>query len=489
MKTINKVIRYILAAVAIFRAISFFVFISSPRPGDQEAAGMSLGAAVICGVIAGVMFYRARNEDVDLRPKPDGEESPIADLSLSILAHEQIPPPVVPEEEPPSAFTYPITSESETGASVVHEAEDVPSPVDQQPWYWGIGIGAMLLVVIVVMAIITTTNSNNSSTPRPIKANDHAEEITPTILAEAKSGNADAQARVGRAYWQGAGVPKDYVQAVFWLRKAADQGNSTAQLGLGIIYDGALEEVKGVPQDYTQAASWYRKAAEQGNDVAEFMLGRLYANGLGVPQDYAQAAAWYRKAAAEQGGMSASAQSALGALYLYGRGVPKDYAEAAAWYRKAADQDDADGEMHLGVIYFYGNQGIPRDYAQAAAWYRKAADHGNDSAQYFLGQLYESGQGVPQDYAQAAAWFQKAADQSNTNAQRYLGAFYAQGTGVPQSYADSYFWFNLAVAGLEGNDREVVAKARDFAAEKLTPLELSKAQERSTDWYASHHQK
>ena len=145
--------------------------------------------------------------------------------------------------------------------------------------------------------------------------------------------------------------------------------------------------------------------------------------------------------------------------------------------------------MHLGVIYFYGNQGIPRDYAQAAAWYRKAADHGNDSAEYLLGQLYEDGQGVPQDYAQAAAWFQRAADQGNTSAQRFLGALYAQGKGVPQSYADSYFWFNLAVAGSQGDDRELVAKARDFAAGKLTAVELSKAQERATAWYASHQQK
>jgi len=493
LKTINKIIRYVLAAVAIFRAIAFFVFISSSKPGDQEAAGVSLGAAVICGVIAGVMFYRARNDNVDLRPKPSAEEPRNSDSSQSIIiAREQERPSAVQQVELPLAFTEPIPSESDTGVPTAHKAEEGPIPADKPDSdlrNWTIGVLVVMVCGFAIFAVTHTIHSNNPSTPSSSQSNVEADEITPTMLAEAKSGSAEAQTRVGRAYWKGAGVPKDYVQAVFWFRKAAEQGNATAQVSLGVLYDGALEEVKGVPQDYAQAANWYRKAAEQGNGIAEFMLGRYYANGLGVPQDYVKAAAWYRKAAANQGGMPASAQSALGALYLYGRGVPKDYAQATAWFRKAADQDDADAELYLGVFYFYGNRGVPQDYAQAANWYRKAAEQGNNSAQYMLGQLYADGQGVPQDYAQAAAWFQKAADQGNTSAQRNLGVFYAQGTGIPQSYADSYFWFNLAVAGLKGNERETVAKARDVVAGKLTPLELSGAQKRATGWYSSHQQK
>jgi TPR repeat protein len=493
LKTINKIIRYVLAAVAIFRAIAFFVFVSSSKPGDQEAAGVSFGAAVICGVIASVMFYRARNENVDLRAKPSAEKPRNSDSSQpTIIVREQGRPSAERQVEPPLAFTESIPSESDTDVPTAHKAEEGPPPAGK-PDSDGVGLAIFSLAIFMVctvVAIFVTLNFNSTpSTPSSSQANVSAAAITPTMLSEAKSGNAEAQTRIGRAYWQGAGVPKDYVQAVFWFRKAAEQGNATAQVSLGILYDGALEEVKGVPQDYAQAANWYRKAAEQGNGIAEFMLGRYYANGLGVPQDYVKAAAWYRKAAANQGGMPASAQSALGELYLYGRGVPKDYAQATDWFRKAADQNDADAELYLGVFYFYGNRGIPRDYAQAAAWYRKAADHGNNSAQYMLGQLYSDGQGVPQDYAQAAAWFQKAADQGNTSAQRNLGVFYAQGTGVPQSYADSYFWFNLAVAGLKGDDRETVRKARDVVAGKLTPLELSGAQKRATDWYSSHQQK
>ena len=67
------------------------------------------------------------------------------------------------------------------------------------------------------------------------------------------------------------------------FRKAADQGNASAQFALGAMYFGR----KGVPQDYTEAVKWLRKAAEQGNAGAQNNLGLMYSNGKGVPQDYA----------------------------------------------------------------------------------------------------------------------------------------------------------------------------------------------------------
>ena len=89
----------------------------------------------------------------------------------------------------------------------------------------------------------------------------------------------------------------------------------------------------GVPQDLAQSMVWYRKAAEQGNSVAQIALANMYYRGDGAPQDHAQAAAWYRKAA-EQG--HAAAEAALGVMYANGRGVPHDRAEALRWLRPAA---------------------------------------------------------------------------------------------------------------------------------------------------------
>lgn len=50
----------------------------------------------------------------------------------------------------------------------------------------------------------------------------------------------------------------------------------------------------------TEAAKWARKAAEQGNPTAQYNLGTLYRDGEGVEQSDAEAVKWFRRAA-EQG--------------------------------------------------------------------------------------------------------------------------------------------------------------------------------------------
>jgi hypothetical protein len=130
-------------------------------------------------------------------------------------------------------------------------------------------------------------------------------------------------------YSHGQGVPQDYAQAIMWYRRAAEQGDATAQHNLGVMYSHS----EGVSQDYAQAIMWYRRAAKQGNAASQVNLGVMYDNGLGVPQDYAQAAQWFRRAA-EQG--DASAQYNLGLMYDNGRGAPQDYAQAYLWYNLAA---------------------------------------------------------------------------------------------------------------------------------------------------------
>ena len=89
-------------------------------------------------------------------------------------------------------------------------------------------------------------------------------------------------------YFTGTGVPEDYAKAVYWYKKAAEQGDSDAQFGLGTIYSAGTI----VPEDFTKAVYWYKKAAEQGNSDAQYSLGYLYANGFGIAEDYVFAYMW-----------------------------------------------------------------------------------------------------------------------------------------------------------------------------------------------------
>jgi TPR repeat protein len=164
---------------------------------------------------------------------------------------------------------------------------------------------------------------------------------------------------------QGKNIEKqDYVEAVKWLRKSAEQGNADAQASLGAIYLFG----KGVEQDYVEAVKWLRKSAEQGNADAQYNLGMAYDLGKGVEQDYVEAVKWYRRSA-EQG--DADAQYNLGEIYLFGKGVEQDYVEAVKWYRRSAEQGNADAQYNLGVFYAKG-EGVPKSDKMAADCFYQA---------------------------------------------------------------------------------------------------------------------
>jgi len=82
----------------------------------------------------------------------------------------------------------------------------------------------------------------------------------------------------------------DYATALQLLRPLAFQGNANAQDFLGTMYAAGL----GVPKDYVEAAKWWRKAADQGRASAQLNVGSSYRDGgEGVPQDYVLAYMWY----------------------------------------------------------------------------------------------------------------------------------------------------------------------------------------------------
>ncbi len=90
--------------------------------------------------------------------------------------------------------------------------------------------------------------------------------------------------------------------------------------------------------DRVEAVKWLRKAAVQNDTKAQITLGRCYFTGDGVEKDLAEAVKWIRKAAEHN---LAIAQSSLGSFYRNGDGVTKDYVEAYTWWLLAAAQDDA----------------------------------------------------------------------------------------------------------------------------------------------------
>lgn len=98
----------------------------------------------------------------------------------------------------------------------------------------------------------------------------------------------------------------------------------------------------------------------------------------------------------------------------YARG---NYAAALEKFRPLAEQDNAQAQFSLGVMYHQG-QGVAQDDKEAVAWWNKAAERGHVEAQGNLGMRYARGQGVAQDWVQADKWFTIAASSGNETAMK-----------------------------------------------------------------------
>ena len=52
--------------------------------------------------------------------------------------------------------------------------------------------------------------------------------------------------------------------------------------------------------------------------------------------------------------------------------VLRDIVEAEKWYRKAAEQDHANGQYRLGLLYARSRGGVLRDDDEAIRWFRRS---------------------------------------------------------------------------------------------------------------------
>ena len=251
---------------------------------------------------------------------------------------------------------------------------------------------------------------------------------------------------------------------------AAEQGDADAQYNLGLMHN----EGYGVPQHYTKGVYWDQVDEEIGmtpeddRDLGLIILTLMYADytgSLGVTQNDVKAAIWFNMAA-EQG--HADAQYRLGLKYSIGSGVVEDGVEALKWYHMAAEQGQVDAQYELGNAYSMGLD-VSEDLSEARKWYRKAAEQGHASSQTLLGAMYRD----LQIYNVAVDWYRRAAEQGYESAQFMLGFMYLEGQGVAQDYQEAYIWASLAA--VYGHTTAV--EARDKAAEKLSPSELSEAQQ------------
>ena len=210
-------------------------------------------------------------------------------------------------------------------------------------------------------------------------------------------------------------LEKDYERALEILKPLAEQGNSQAQITMGLMYDYG----HGVPKDAAESIRWYRMAAEQGVPLVQHDLGVKYFQGQGVKQNYQEAAKWWEMSA--NAGV-ADSQFNLGLMYYRGIGIDKDFQRASTLFEQAANQGHGNAQYSLAVMYAFG-QSKPKDYNKALEWFRKSAAQGVAQAQFNLGVFHENGYGLDKDMEKAREWYVLAANQGLQEAIEKLKTF------------------------------------------------------------------
>lgn len=116
----------------------------------------------------------------------------------------------------------------------------------------------------------------------------------------ADKGVSRAQFRIGYMHFLGRGFKKNRTEADRVVRAAlpaiqkfANDGRTWAQSDLGSLYEDGLV----LPRNYTEAVYWYRSAAENGYPGAQTNLGIMYALGRGVTSSRRTAVEWFQRAA------------------------------------------------------------------------------------------------------------------------------------------------------------------------------------------------
>ena len=113
------------------------------------------------------------------------------------------------------------------------------------------------------------------------------------LTQEANAGDPLAEHELGLRYLLGEGMPADTSQAVYWIKKAADQNLTSAEYNYAILLINGI----GVPWDPFKAFKLIQNAADDGMVQAQYVIGILYTDNLTVRRDYNLAYYWIKKAA------------------------------------------------------------------------------------------------------------------------------------------------------------------------------------------------
>ncbi|MDR3438686.1 tetratricopeptide repeat protein [Telmatospirillum sp.] len=150
----------------------------------------------------------------------------------------------------------------------------------------------------------------------------------------------DSQLALGKLYQQGDGVPKNLNDAAVWFRKAAQLGSPEGRYLLALLLmDGDPTYLigHGPSRSSVEAMNWLRAAADQNYAPAQYYLGMAHLTGVEARLD-GRTAVGLLLQAADQGHAGALRQ--LGNIYHLGTVVSQDLPRAYMYFDLAVEMGD-----------------------------------------------------------------------------------------------------------------------------------------------------
>ena len=112
-------------------------------------------------------------------------------------------------------------------------------------------------------------------------------------------------------------------------------------------------------------------------------------------------------------------------------GYATAWEKALEYCRKSAEQDNADGQLALGLIYANGSPAAKKDFVEARKWITLSAEQGNRYAIIMLADSYiDGGLGLSakeRDGSDALRWIKRGADVNHPTAVKALLSAYQTG--------------------------------------------------------------
>lgn len=258
------------------------------------------------------------------------------------------------------------------------------------------------------------------------------QKMVDNIIKSAEKGYVPAQYMLGDMYADGDEVVKNRNKAIYWLEKAAKQGNREARQ--------ELEELLSKKQPTATAQNLSSPHINSGQIKPSTSIqncDRLAAHSL--DSDAVAAGVTYNNLDAEA--IITACTSAISEQpdiprlkTQLGRGLHKAgrYDEALRILQDASREGSALSMALIGIMYMKGN-GVEESLTASLHWLEKAAENGNTGGMAFTASMYLRGEGTEPNPQRAAMWYQKAVDAGTSQAMSSLSILYDEGRGVQRS--------------------------------------------------------